>query len=365
MQNKHKVAILGTQGVPAKYGGFETLVENIIGENASSWIEYTIFCSAKDYSEHPTSYRGAHLRYIPHFHANGAQSILYDIVSLLRTLRGYDTILLLGVSGCICLPVLKPLLSDRTRLIINIDGLEHRREKWGKWTKRFLLQSEKLAIRHADTVIADNKAIQSYVHETYGKPSEMIAYGGEHALRPTLNKEAQQQILGTYSLSPYAYCTTVCRIEPENNCHIILEAFSKNGMPLVFIGNWEKSEYGRNLLKQYASVNNLKLLAPIYDLDTLHALRANCLYYIHGHSAGGTNPSLVEAMHFARPILAYDVVYNRETTHGKAAYFDSAEALTQLLTSGIPPSIGEDMVQIARKEYIWKHIASAYEALYR
>ena len=131
-----QVAIVGIQGVPAKYGGFETLVENIIGENCSPDIRYTVFCSSKDYAERRDSYKGVGLKYIPLFHANGAQSTPYDILSMLSTLKGYDTVVILGVSGCIFLPVFRLLY--RKKLVINIDGLEHRRAKWGGFTKWFL-----------------------------------------------------------------------------------------------------------------------------------------------------------------------------------------------------------------------------------
>lgn len=183
-----QVAIVGIQGVPAKYGGFETLVENMIGENCSPEVCYTIFCSGKDYAMHIGTYKGAKLKYVPLFHANGAQSTPYDILSMLKCLRGYDTVLILGVSGCIFLPIFRLLY--RKRLIVNIDGLEHRRAKWGKFAKWFLRTSEAMAVKYADVVIADNKGIQDYVKETYDMPSELIAYGGDHTQRDV--PEAQQ-----------------------------------------------------------------------------------------------------------------------------------------------------------------------------
>ena len=135
-----QVAIVGIQGVPAKYGGFETLVENIIGDNCCSEVRYTVFCSGKDYATRMKTYKGAQLKYIPLFHANGMQSTPYDILSMLRCLRGYDTVIILGVSGCIFLPVFRLLY--RKQLIVNIDGLEHRRAKWGKFASCLLYTSD-------------------------------------------------------------------------------------------------------------------------------------------------------------------------------------------------------------------------------
>lgn len=354
-----KVAIIGTQGVPAKYGGFETLVENIIGDNASPNVEYTIFCSAKDYETQQRVYKGAKLKYIKWFHANGAQSTPYDIVSMLKAIRGYDTVVILGVSGCIFLPVFRCLF--RKRLIINIDGLEHRRAKWGKFAKWFLRTSEAMAVKYADVVIADNKGIQDYVTETYGKASELIAYGGDHVKRELTADEARE-ILKGYSVKPNEYAFCVCRIEPENNTHVILQAFSETDKKLVFVGNWERSEYGRALRKKYEGCKNITLINSCYDLNHLYALRSNCKWYIHGHSAGGTNPSLVEAMFFAKPILAFDVVYNRETTENQAYYFKNSEELKHLLEND--NLNGDKMLEIAQRRYTWKHIAEQYEALY-
>ena len=174
-----KVAIIGTQGVPASYGGFETLVENIIGENCSDNIQYTVFCSGSDMPTRAKEHKGARLKYV-HMRANGVQSIPYDIISMLRSICGYDALLILGVSGCIFLPILK--LFCRKKVIVNIDGLEYRRAKWKNWVKRYLKLSEKIAVHFADVIITDNKGIQDYVREEYGKETTLIAYGGNHAL---------------------------------------------------------------------------------------------------------------------------------------------------------------------------------------
>ena len=353
-----KIAIIGIQGVPANYGGFESLVENIIGDDRSADICYTVFCSSKDVKELMTSYKGACLKYVP-FHANGLQSVPYDIVSMMRAIRGYDTVLVLGVSGCIFLPVFR--LLSRSKLVVNIDGLEHRRDKWGKIARAFLKYSEMVAVKYADVVIADNKGIQDYVKEEYDRESELIAYGGDHVIR-NLSPGFEQKVLEKYSLHSGDYAITVCRIEPENNCHKTLDAFSRTDKKLMFIGNWSRGDYGRNLKEKYSKFPNIVIQDPIYDIDILYALRKNAVMYIHGHSAGGTNPSLVEAMFFGCPILCYDVVYNRASTQGKAYYWENVDELVDLLNR--TDLCGDVMRSIAQKEYTWKAIASQYEALY-
>ena len=355
---KRRVAIVGTQGVPANYGGFESLVENIIGENKSPNINYTVFCSSKDLSQQREEYKGAKLKYIP-LSANGVQSIPYDMLSLLKVPKETDVILILGVSGSLILPFLR--LFSKKKFVINIDGLEHRRDKWGKAARWYLKLSEKMAVKYADVIIADNKGIQDYVTETYGKKSELIAYGGDHAVR-SVSAELKNEVLEKYALHKGEYAISVCRIEPENNCHVSLEAFSRTDKPFVFIGNWNRSEYGKGLKEKYSKFENIKILDPIYELDTLYVLRSNAGQYIHGHSAGGTNPSLVEAMFFGCPIIAYDVVYNRETTNNKAYYFKDADSIVTLLND--VEMDGTVMKEIAREQYTWSTIAKQYEALF-
>jgi glycosyltransferase involved in cell wall biosynthesis len=163
---------------------------------------------------------------------------------------------------------------------------------------------------------------------------------------------------------PEDYAFSVCRIEPENNIHSMLEAFSKLAdLPLVIVGNWNNSDYGRDMRQKYAGYKNLLLLDPIYSLGKLKTLRSHARLYVHGHSAGGTNPSLVEAMHFAKPILAFDCGYNRCTTEGKALYFADADSLQKLLRETQEFSIeqvGHDMLEIAQRRYTWDVVAKQY-----
>ncbi len=353
-----KVAVIGTQGVPANYGGFETLVENIIGDNCSGDVQYTVFCSSKDIRTKAKEYKGARLKYIP-LHANGVQSIPYDIISMMRSLWGYDAVLILGVSGCMFLPIFK--LLSRTKVIVNIDGLEHRRAKWKNWVRKYLKASESMAVRFANIVITDNKGIQDYAKTVYKRDTTLITYGGDHALLD-VTPEREQEILQQYGLTGNGYAMSVCRIEPENNCHTTLEAFAKSNERLIFIGNWHRNDYSRKLKEEYGKYSNIILADSIYDLNILCTLRRNAKLYIHGHSAGGTNPSLVEAMFFGRPILAFDVVYNRETTFNKAYYYKDGDELTALIhRTNLDGTI---MHRLAQENYTWKKIAGEYEALY-
>lgn len=358
-----KVAIIGTVGVPANYGGFETLVEQLVRHNHSEDLQYAVYCSRKSYNNERWVYHGAKTEYIG-LNANGIQSIPYDIVSLVKASRSSDVILILGVSGCAFLPIFR--IFSKKRLVINIDGLEHRRDKWNKWARRFLKYSERQAVRYGDVIVTDNQGITDYVKEEYGKLSELIAYGGDHVLMD-VPEEKQKELLQEYGLECGNYSLGICRIEPENNVHTILEAYSRMKYKnLVFVGNWQKSDYGKELLNSYGNYANIKMIPAVYDLDRLYALRNNCSIYLHGHSAGGTNPSLVEAMFFAKPIIAYDCIYNRESTEHKADYFSSVDQLIGILEDNNLNFLenAQAMRDIANRRYRWKVIAQQYESLF-
>lgn len=353
-----KIAIIGTQGIPASYGGFESLVENLVNYKIDNNISYVVFCSSIDLKSNLKSYNGAELKYIK-LSANGIQSIIYDIVSMIKSIN-YHTILILGVSGCCFLPILR--LFHKGRIIVNIDGLEHKRNKWNYLAKKFLLFSEKISIKFADLIISDNKGIYDYVYMNYlKKESKIIAYGGDQVLR-NISIDKENEILNSFELTKGNYSLSICRIEPENNCHLILESFRVSGEKLLFIGNWNKSEYGIKLKSKYMDCENIIIHDSIYDLDVLYVLRKYMKFYVHGHSAGGTNPSLVEAMFFGRPILTYDVIYNRETTQNKAYYFKNVDSLISILHK--KELDGSCLKQIAEKEYKWEHIVRLYESLY-
>ncbi len=357
-----KVAIIGTVGVPANYGGFETLVDQLVRHNQSEDLQYAVYCSKKSYDEKRWVYHGAKTEYVG-LNANGIQSIPYDILSLVKAARKSDVILILGVSGCAFLPIFR--LFSKKKLIINIDGLEHRRDKWNKWIRKFLKFSEKQAVKYADVIVTDNQGITDYVSEEYGKPSQLIAYGGDHVLTH-IDNAFETATLKDYKLDKNGYALGICRIEPENNVHIILEAFEKAKKKLVFIGNWDKSEYGINLKNKYKDSEYVKITPAVYNLDVLNVIRSNCSIYLHGHSAGGTNPSLVEAMFFKKPIFAFDCIYNRESTENKAKYFKDEVELIQLISTdaGNLSRIAEDMEEIAERRYRWSHVATQYENLF-
>jgi len=361
MTTNKKVAIIGTVGLPACYGGFETLTAYLV-KHLHHTHQLTVYCSGKKYpkAERRSHYESARLVYLP-FQANGAQSVVYDCLSILHALFFADVLLILGVPGAIMLPFVKWFTNKK--IIVSIDGIEWRRDKWNRYAKWFLRWSENLAVKYSHADISDNDAIQNYTARAYSTRSRVIEYGGDHARRQPITDEYRAQY--PFLATPYAF--KVCRIEPENNVHLVLAAFAElPSYPFVLIGNWQNSAYGRELKAEYGHYPNLHLLDPIYEQTRLDVLRSNCCVYVHGHSAGGTNPSLVEAMSLGLPVLAFDVSFNKATTEQKAVYFSHKEDLKAHITTthvGTWLALGEQMQGIAERRYNWAVIAKKYNYL--
>ena len=243
--------------------------------------------------------------------------------------------------------------------------MDDKREKWGLVSRFIIGSARKIAAKYADIIVGDNKAIQDYIKATFQRNSKLIEYGGDNAMHYYDCEE-----LAKYNLKKGEYVFKVARIEPENKIDVILEAFSKlPNEKLVLVGNWQTNEFGRSMRGMYASFDNIMMLDPIYEKHKINLLRSNCKLYIHGHSAGGTNPSLVEAMYLGLPIIASDVVYNRATTEQKALYFQDADDLLAKVKKVVGDvtllkTMGQIMGEIAERRYLWSVIISKYESLY-
>ena len=361
MKQKKTIAIIGTAGVPSRYGGFETLAHQLVLHLGQEY-KLHVYASKKTYKRHERvkNWKSARIHYLP-FSANGVSSILYDMVSMIHALFYADQFIVLGVSGGIFIPFIK--LFTRKKVIVNIDGLEWRREKWNKYAQKFLKFSERVAVRFSDADITDNEAIKRYTAIHYKTASHLIAYGADHVSPRDIQKD--DYLKYPFLRQPYAF--KVARIEPENNIKMILKAFAAvPDKTLIIVGNWYHSEYGKTLRAHYEQHKNIHLLDPIYDQQKLDVLRSNCYLYIHGHSAGGTNPSLVEAMFLNLPVLSYDVSYNRATTNNQALYFNDEIALVELLQNTPYTellALRKRMYNVAVFRYTWRYISGRYASI--
>jgi len=352
-----RLAIVGTRGIPNNYGGFETLAEYLV-EYLAHGLEITVYCSSSDMDSSITSYKGAKLKYIP-VTSHGAKGIIYDSISLIKAMYSADRVLFLGFGGGFMMPFLTRKQKDK--LIINIGGLDWKRNKWSALAQKVIKKAEALLIRNSNKIISDNIGIQQYISSEYGKRSTLIAYGGDQALHQPITNEAIKNY--PFLKEPYAF--TVTRIQRDNNIDMILESFmEQDSMPLVIVGNWNNSDYGKETKQKFFGKKNLIILDAIYDRVKLDTLRSNCSLYIHGHSAGGTNPSLAEAMFLGLPVFAFASGYNEYTTDGRAMYFKDAKELAAMVNScrSMPlKKMGASLKEFADANYRWKHIANQYK----
>ncbi len=342
-----RAALIGTVGVPAKYGGFETLVEQLCRINGD---RYVVYCEKAAYlAPRAGHYFGAELVYVP-LRANGISSLFYDAYSILHAIvSGHRTLLMLGVSGAWILPFVRYV--PGLKIVTNIDGLEWKRSKWGRITRYLLKLLEYLAVKFSGAVVADNEGILRYIEDEYGLQAVLITYGGDHA------------IVDTVPSKKLGYALMMCRIEPENNVGMILEAFSVDGHQLVAVGNWEGSRYGRNLREKYSTFSNIKLMDPVYDERFRFDLRSKASLYVHGHQAGGTNPALVEMMYFGIPVLAFDCDYNRYSTENCAAFFSSVASLKGLLRESHTGGSQSNLLTVAKRKHKWSRVSELYQKL--
>ena len=359
---KTKVAIIGTVGLPANYGGFETLTAHLVEELAHQY-DFTVYCSSKKYTkeERAKSWKGAKLKYLP-LDANGIQSIPYDTLSTLHALFRSDVLLILGVAGAWLLPFVK--LFTRKKIIISIDGIEWKRDKWPLPAKLYLWWAERLAVKFSHIDISDNESIQDYTSLRYKTISRVIEYGADHT---KVNLKPTPDHIKKYPFFFFFFNQKKDKIEPENNVHTILKVYSE--LPtrqLVLVGNWKNSQYGIDMKEQFSGFKNIHLLDPIYEQELIDLIRGNASVYIHGHSAGGTNPSLVEAMFLGLPIISNGVSYNRTTTENQAFYFSNETDLKRVITQTKKEDLqrcATQMKKIAARRYTWKKIAKKYSNL--
>jgi glycosyltransferase involved in cell wall biosynthesis len=346
---KPALYIIGSNGIPARYGGFETFAEQISIKLAGDY-HVVVICSSYLYPPNERqSYWNNISRIFVGLRANGWQSLLYDLRSLLISSEKADYILMLGSGSAIFLPLFSARI--RKKIIVHIDGLEWQRQKWNLLARIILRLGKRCSEKFAHTILIDNQGLLSFISTKYQFKLVYITYGGDHLPKPAARSHLRER--------PFALM--IARAEPENNLHVVLESFeNSNTLDLIIISNWQNSRYGRNLFVKYANNPFITLSEPIYDTSELQGYRRNCRIYIHGHSAGGTNPSLVEAMYTGVPIIAWDTEFNRITTNSLALYFETKQELTLIIsalnTENLKQKAGQ-MKQFALSNYTWTKVA--------
>ena len=354
---------MGTRGVPALYGGFETAVEEIGKRLAARGYDVTVYC--RNPGQRITEYEGMRLVNAPAIRHRITETLSHTALSTAHAIISDhpDVVLLLNAGNA---PLLKPLKAARIPTAIHLDGLESKREKWRGAGARYYRWAEGAAVRWGQEVIADAQAIADYVKETYGRDCVVIPYGASviHAAADRLTE------VGAH---PQGYHLIVARFEPENHVLDAVHAYraSTEQRPLLVVGSAPYSQWYVESVQAAAKDDpRIRFLGGIYDQELLEQLYGNAVTYVHGHSVGGTNPSLLRAMGAGAPVLGYDVEFNREVTDGAALFWSGAEELTALVDS---IATGSQKAELAAYRdagrarvgavYQWESVTDQYEAL--
>lgn len=357
-----KIAILGTRGIPNRYGGPETNAECLAPRFVAMGHEVTVYSP----DEHPFQGRSWHGVHIRHVFCRESRlriwgTLLYDWLCLRDALRsGFDVLLELGNVPC---AIFYPLLwRRRVPIVTNMDGLEWRRTKWSPLLRRFARLTEYLGVRASDALIADNLAMADYLRGQYGVDSEFIPYGADPVVEP------DPAALAAYGVQPGGYFLLIARMEPENNIEMILDGYLASGSarPFLVVGP-TTTRHGRHVRAKYGASPRVRLLEGIFDRQALDALRWHSALYFHGHSVGGTNPSLVEAMAASACIAVHDNAFNRAVVGDDALRFASAGDVTRIVEAGAD-AVRAGFVARNREKvaatYDWQHIAEQHVAVF-
>ncbi len=319
-----KIAIIGTRGIPNNHGGFEQFAENFSVHLSDRDHEVYVYNShLHPYQEN--KFKGVNIIhcYDPEYKIGTAGQFIYDFNCILDSRkRDYDVILQLGYTSS---SIWYKLLPEKSIIVTNMDGLEWKRTKYNKWVRRFLEFAEKLGAKHSDYLISDSLGIKHYLKEKYNKDSKFIAYGAETFENPRL------EVLRKYEVDKYRYCLIIARLEPENNIEVILDGYVKSSLsdPILVFG--KINNFGKMLKNKYHKENRVKFVGADYSIDNLNNLRFYSRYYFHGHSVGGTNPSLLEAMASNALIISHNNDFNKSVLGQNAKYFDSHDDIVSIL----------------------------------
>jgi glycosyltransferase involved in cell wall biosynthesis len=363
MSKKKRVAIIGTAGIPAAYGGFEMLAEQLV-VNLHDQFDFTVYCSTMNYGrgQRQKSFKGARLKYVP-LHANGVQSIFYDSLSILHAVFTSDILFVMGVAGAWILPYVKFL--TRKKIVVLVNGIEWKRARWGMIARWYLFWAESKAIKYSHIDILDNESIQDYTALRYGSLSRVIEYGADHVSKEDPGKQQIDDF--EFLQKPYAFLD----FDGIGDCQfrMVMDVYAKlPGNRLVVVGNDCKKPALKKQLAQYAALPNVDFLNYGWGSSAYSVIKSNAALYLYACNRAGTEPRLIEAMSLGLPVIAFNISYNRTTTQNKALFFSDAaelEAHLRELKPSESEQIGEKMQDIARRRYTWPRIAKLYEGIFK
>lgn len=353
--------MLGTRGVPARYGGFETAIEEVGQRLASRGHQVLVYCrNPEPETPLPATYLGMRLVELPAVRNRSLETLSHTGLSVRHLLRRRhpDAAFVFNAANAPFLPALR---AAGIPVATHVDGLEWKRGKWGPTGQRYYRTAESLAVRYSDALIADAQGIADYYTEEFNAPTELIAYGA-----PTISADTSR--LAELGLQPKGFHLVVARFEVENHVDVIVAGYTRSQakMPLVVVGSAPYADEYTARVESLAD-SRVRLLGGVWDQELLDALYAGALVYYHGHSVGGTNPSLLRAIGAGAGVDAFDVSFNREVL-GQAGRFwngpDDVATLVERAEADVPGQIARGTQSLARAAlYDWDDVAARYEQL--
>ena len=368
-----KIAFISTRGIPNNYGGFEQFAEYISVGLAQRGHEVVVY-SPKFHPYQEDTYKGVRLKHIyspETWMGSSVGSFFYDFASLCDALKkeDFDIIYEAGYTSIIPAYIwFNVRKRKRPIFTTNMDGLENKRSKFSPMVRRFLDWEEKMAVKYSHYLIADNMGIRDYYKEKYDKESKFLAYGAD------IHDDFNADYLKEFGLQPEEYYILIARLEPENNIVMAIEGYlhsKENGRrPLIVVGK-TNTPHGKELVEKYGNEKNVRFVGGIYDFKKLDSVRHFSKAYFHGHSVGGTNPSLLEAMAAGCFIFAHDNIFNRAVLEENAFYYPSADKVAEYLNR-IDTMAEESKIQytannieVIRNEYSWEHLVDEHEKYFQ
>jgi glycosyltransferase involved in cell wall biosynthesis len=359
-----RIAMVGTRGLPARYGGFETCVEEVGARLSAAGHDIVVYCRVADADslEAPTMYRGMSLVHLPAVRRRSLETLSHTALSVAHiTGRPTDVVLLFNAANAPLLPVLR---ARRIPVATHVDGLEWQRAKWAGCGRRYYRVAESLAVRWSDALIADANGISEYYESEFGAPTELISYGA-----PIIEPRAPE-LLSELQLEPRRYHLVVARFEPENHVDVIVRGYcaSSARYPLVVVGAAPYADEYTARVKSLADTR-VRFLDGVWDQSLLNELYANALTYQHGHSVGGTNPSLLRAIGAGACTDAFAVSFNREVLGDAGRYWSTANDVSELVQHAEhdPDATMRRgaRCRVRAATYRWDDVAADYEKLCR
>lgn len=357
-----KIAFIGSRGVPALYGGFETATEEIGRRLADRGHQVTVYCRPGNGDTSETVYKGMHKIYVPCVKKKSLETLTHTAVALLHAaFRSYDVLIIMNpANGPLCIiPRLR-----MTPFALHVDGLDWERSRWPKYGRAFIRFGAWCSTKLAPALISDSRGIQDFYQKTWDRETVYAAYGAD------IQESRDESRLEELGLASRGYLLVVARLEPENHTDLIVRAYKNmdTDLPLIIVGDTNYASEYIDALKMNES-ESVRFLGGIYDAELLETLLQHCQIYLHGHSVGGTNPVLLQAMAASCAILCLNVSFNREVIGDTGRSFEQdQESLESTLTDLLEnPATLESCRRDARKrvegEYTWEGVTDIYEDL--